>query len=113
MVVTPENVEAEQSDSVSTNGAAGTPPTDSYSQPLVNGMPLTNLEARINAEVEKRRATMQARATYGDDLYQTLRKVVGGYKSLDSKNIPAPARAALSDARALLDKIDAETGIAS
>jgi len=95
-VQSPENSAAE-SDSVSMNGAA----------PLVNGTPIDNLEARIEAELNHRRNTMRARAAYGDELYQKGRAVVAGYKKLDGKNIPSTARAALTALKELLDSIDA------
>jgi hypothetical protein len=100
-VQTPE-AEAAEADAASINGAVT--PT-----PLVNGAPLTNLEERIEAEVAKRRDTMRARAAFGDELYRHVRTILAGYRKLDSKNIPAPARKALDEAAKFVDAIDRAT----
>jgi hypothetical protein len=96
--------QTEQTDSG--NGYTG---VTNASPTLINGTSLDNLESRIEAELKARRATMEARAAYGDQLYQSLRAVLGGYRNLNTKNIPAPAKVALQNAKTLLDNIDAST----
>jgi hypothetical protein len=106
MAVVPDELQAEQADGVSTNGAV-----QNSSETLVNGTPLNGLEARIAAELERRGKAMRLRAAYGDELYSILREIRGAYSKIDSKNIPAAARAGLQKATDLLEKIDTETGV--
>lgn len=100
---------AAEADAASINGAV----SGTVAPPLVNGSPLTNLEDRIEAEVARRRDTMRARAAFGDELYRHVRAIIAGYRKLDSKNIPAPARKALDEASKFVDSIDAATSTPS